>query len=353
MKKSLIHFLLSISFITILLISCGESPVEPNVYSSGDIGNRGTNTGITNVPDNPDTPNKPDEVTNQNYVWDYYRVYVPFAAKNSDGYNMYIVSYRDGETLKRLWLEQLQRKGETDGKHFYIRNGNNTQSIENFKSGGEYYFFDGNGDMYYKKLNLKIKELVGAVIVKLRSGSLDGVYTVGGLYRISIARDEYMAIANTNNDNQSFRKVISPDYLYHYEQLTWLDSAYDKQGDMERQKGDLDIMVLNNGYKYNNDKEFGFDSYLYYGGNNRDYWNIHYFTNENVYLGARPEYITQILKFGGFTINYSDRTKDRNGQYPNRTSFKDYNFAFLPGEKEVINTTAKKARINQRITRRL
>lgn len=335
MKKSLIHFLLSINFIAILLVACGESPTEPSVYTAetGLV----TNETFTNTQDAYQT-------------WDYYRIFVPFAAKNSDGYNMYIVSYRDGETLKRLWLEQLQRKGETDGKHFYIRNGNNTQSIENFKSGGEYYLFDGNGDMYYKKLNLKIKELVGAVIVKLRSGSLDGVYTVGGLYRISIARDEYMAIANTNNDNQSFRKVISPDYLYHYKQLTWLDSAYDKQGDMERQKGDLDIMVLNNGYKYNNDKEFGFDSYLYYAFNTRDYWNIHYFTNENVYLGARPEYIMRILDF---TINYSDRTKDRNGQYPNRTSFKDYNFAFLPSDKEVIDTTAKKARINQRITRRL
>ena len=335
MIKSLIHFLLSISFITILLISCGESPTEPSLST--------TETGLVT--------NEIFTNTQEAYqTWDYYRIFVPFAAKNSDGYNMYIVSYRDSETLKRLWLEQLQRKGETDGKHFYIRNGNNTQSIENFKSGGEYYLFDGNGDMYYKKLNLKIKELVGAVIVKLRSGSLDGVYTVGGLYRISIARDEYMAIANTNNDNQSFRKVISPDYLYHYEQLTWLDSAYDKQGDMERQKGDLDIMVLNNGYKYNNEKEFGFDSYLYYAFNTRDYWNIHYFTNENVYLDARPEYIMRILDF---TINYSDRTKDRNGQYPNRTSFKDYNFAFLAGEKEVINTTAKKPRTNQRITRRL
>ena len=339
MKKSLIHFLLSISFIAILLVACGESPTEPSLST--------TETGLVT---NEIFTNANGTFTNTQdayQTWDYYRIFVPFAAKNSDGYNSYIVSYRDGETLKRLWLEQLQRKGETDGKHFYIRNGNNTQSIENFQSGGEYYFFDNNGDMYYKKLNLKIKELVGAVIVKLRSGTLDGTYTVGGLYRISITRDEYMAIANANNDNQSFRKVISPDYLYHYEQLTWLDSAYDKQGDMERQKGDLDIMVLNNGYKYNNDKEFGFDSYLYYAFNTRDYWNIHYFTNENVYLGARPEYITQILKSGGFTINYSDRTKDRNGQYPNRTSFKDYNFAFLPGPA----TLSERRRFNYDLTK--
>ena len=319
MKKSLINFLLSITVIAVAACG-GDSSIASSSYNPI----IRTNANITNGPDNP------DKTPDQNYnSLDTYWLWVPFAAKNSDGYNSYWVSYRDTNTLKNLWLEQLQRQGESDRKYFYIRNGNNTQSIENFQNNGEYYLFDSSGDMYYKKLNLLIKELVGATIVKYRNGSKDGVYTVGGLYRIAITRDEYMAIAKTNNDNQAFRKVISPDYHYHYEGLTWLDSAYDKQGDMERQKGDLDIMVLNRGYSYNNDREFGFDSYLYYGGNNRDKYNIDFFTNENVFLGQRPEYVDTKLDF---TINYSDRTQNKNGQYPNKTSYKDYNFAFLSGD---------------------
>lgn len=353
MKKSSIYFLL---LITALITACNGSPTQSSVFTTetglldedGNIVSEDkyvyTNTIYFNAHSNGNIPiwstnykyititntlEVPAKIPDPNYSWDYYRIWVPFAVKNSDGYNSYAVNYKDSETLKRLWLEQLQRKGETDGKHFYIRNGNNTKSIESFQGEREYYFFNSSGDMYYKKLNLKIKEFVGAIIVKLRKGTLDGVYTVGGLYRIYLTRDEYMAIAKTNNDNQAFRKVMSPDYYYHFSYDKGpLSGSWDEQGDMERQKGDLDVMVLNNGYKYNNDREFGFDSYLYYGANVRNDENIPFFTNENVYLGARPEYTTLKLDF---TINYSDRTQNKDGQYPIKTSFKDYNFAFLPG----------------------
>ena len=70
-------------------------------------------------------PNLPDNPT------DLYRIYVPFAGKG-DGY--YTVDYRDYNGLKQLWLDQVNRKGESDGKVFAIRNKNNSGSFHNFQN---------------------------------------------------------------------------------------------------------------------------------------------------------------------------------------------------------------------------
>lgn len=353
MKNYLLFALISLVLAT--AISCGIRPTQLSSFDTtgllDDNGNLVTEFYYTNTIYVPvsyyytndrwhtnyitNTLTVPIQVPDVSYNWHKYQVWVPYAKKSSLGYSSHIVSYKDYGALKELWMSQLKREGEADGKYFFIRNGNNRESTENFQNSQEYYYFDNSGNMYYKKLNLKIKELVGAVIIKARNGSsgqgkVSGQWTVGGLYRLCIDRSQYLAISATNNDNESFRKVVSPNFYDHLSVDKGLFSqTYDKSGDMERQKGDLDVIVLNNGYSYNNDKEVGFDSYLYYGGNNRDEWNIHFLTNENVYLSSecRPEYISGLLDS---TINYSDRTSAKNGQYQS-PSFKDYNYAFLPG----------------------
>lgn len=301
---------------------------------------------ITNYVTNTDRTVETNVITNilKEYIqvpdphenWHKYQIWVPYAAKSELGYNSYVVSYKDYDKLKELWLSQLKREGESDRKYFFIRSGKNMESTENFQKNGEYFLFDDSGDMYYKKLNLKVKELVGAIIVKARNGTsgqgkVSGQYTVGGLYRLAVDRNTYLAIADTNNDSEAFRMVLSPNYDYHISVSKGITSySYDRKGDMQRQKEDLDVIVLNNGYSYNDNQELGFDSYLYYGGNDRSTeWNRHFFTNEKVYLNAssRPEYISGILDY---TINYSDRTTAKNGQYQS-PSFRDYNYSFVAG----------------------
>ena len=95
-----------------------------------------TNDGVSNITTNADgsieieywtnvlTPNLPDNPT------DLYRIYVPFAGKR-DGY--YTMDYRDYNGLKQIWLDQVNRKGASDGKVFFIRNKANNGNYENFQ----------------------------------------------------------------------------------------------------------------------------------------------------------------------------------------------------------------------------
>ena len=85
---------------------------------------------------------------------DYYRVRLPYAG----GSDYYTVSYRDVQTLKQLWLNQIKRKGAGDGRVFAIRNKENNGGFLNendhFQSlhdgRYDYYYFKDNGDIVYK-----------------------------------------------------------------------------------------------------------------------------------------------------------------------------------------------------------
>ena len=103
---------------------------------------------------------------------EYYRIFVPY----SKGSGYHTVNYKDTNKLKQLWLDQIQRKGENDGKVFAIRNRANDRDMNNFQNSHngreDYYYFADNGDIYYKggdKTNttgsILIKRFVGAVIV--------------------------------------------------------------------------------------------------------------------------------------------------------------------------------------------
>ena len=158
-------------------------------------------------PENVLSPNLPVDVT------EYYKISVPYSSRG--GYH--IVSYKDTNKLKELWLEQIFRKSAGDGKVFAIRNRENNRDKDNFQKEQDgrqdYYYFKDNGDIVYKcgdknsyTKEILVKRFIGAVIVDYRkvtekSNPEEGIFrkdkientgewTVGAIYKMVINVNE-------------------------------------------------------------------------------------------------------------------------------------------------------------------
>ena len=146
------------------------------------VGSRGGDYIVEPEPTEPEEPEQPafGEDT-------YYTVYTRFRGE----YNPK-VSYKDTNTLIRYWKEMMGRKDEElkgNSRRWFIRDGDNRAKVDDpsIRNGNHYYYFDKNFDLVYYRQGrgfLRIRELVGAVIVKYYRGSKADTYTVAGLYQI-------------------------------------------------------------------------------------------------------------------------------------------------------------------------
>ena len=284
-------------------------------------------------------PNIPDKPT------DYYRIYVPFGV-SGDGYTT--VSYKDTNKLKQLWLDQINRRGLNDGYVFAIRNrGNNRDYIfqarhkhENY-SAQDYYYFNDNGDIVWKEDNKVIKKFVGAIITEYRyvekkqfgaenplgivkyTWNRKNVYTVGGIYANTLtteqAREQYFGLTKAEADSGDKRfdaSVGDPfkagvfDFVAAREkrEVNWSVSGI-KNLLYERQyinPGFIEVLVMNPDDNMGYSGAAGvYSYYAYFGKYTRttpfedtpgfQSWNMLYMTNQNIYLGERPEHTIPLL----------------------------------------------------------
>lgn len=168
--------------------------------------------------------------------------------------------------MDKLWKKHITRAGANDGKEFFIKNQENKRSIDSFKSGNDYYYFDENFDIIFKAHETKdgqkyiLKKYIGAVITWYKGGDYVGTYTIGGLYRTEPTRADYYGW-NDDGINQ---------FMTH------------------KDKGHLELIVLNTGHQKDK-KIFGVN--LYYTSdsykNNPNYSPWLYDTTR--FLGKRPE----------------------------------------------------------------
>ena len=278
-------------------------------------------------------PDYPDDAS------DYYSITVPYAGKT-----YYTVSYKDTNRLKQLWLDQIFRKGQSDGKVFAIRNRdngkdnwrdiNNFQNLQKDNRGAsryDYYYFKDNGDIVYKggdknvwdKEHL-VKRFVGAVIVdyrkvKERSKPEEGIFivdkventvewTVGAIYKMAI---------DVNEARELFKGSGVQDGVYNFIGIRKLTAVNRTSVAMFTRQfhntNFMEVLVLNPysvEWELNKgtSKCLGVDAYYAYYG---DYYseegelnvkgftheNYPYMTDENLYLGKRPEDIVPLLSY--------------------------------------------------------
>ena len=290
------------------------------------------------------SPNLPEKPT------DLYRIHVPFAG-SGDGY--YTVNYKDINKLNELWLAQIQRKGPNDGKVFAIRNRGNNRNVNNFQNPHngrlDYYYFDDNGDIYYKggdrgskSAETLMKTFEGAIIVDYRKVSRrwtqsttrkddtivnTGQWTVGAIYRnaldIHTAKEKFAEDEGDATDGAydfiAARRLV---YTFFNEAGGWQSWFV-----FERQyysKGFIEVLVLNPHTRIwdkdgeNNDNTLGVDSYYaYYGhgsGTAAEYgmpgfqeWNMPYMISPRIYLAQRPEYTVPLLSH---TTTFTDDSRN-------------------------------------------
>ena len=244
--------------------SASESSINPDPDKTGPV-----TPGDTNNSSNPEptpVPEPDPEPTQPTFGEDtYYKVYTPFRGEDYP-----TVSYQDTNTLLQYWKEMMGRKDEElkgNSRRWYIRDGDNRAKVDDssIRYGNHYYFFDKNFDLVYYRQgrgSLRIRELVGAVIVKYYRGTKADTYTVAGLYKNLI-------------DNAGKFKWM------HFSKF--MHAGYNPDGNETRKIGDLELLVLNVGFGSNG--EYGVDAYynVWNKGGYRD--NIEYF------LGRSPDFV--------------------------------------------------------------
>ena len=278
--------------------------------------------------DNILAPNMPENPT------DLYKVYLPYAGGGDD---YFTVDYKDYNGLKQLWLDQINRRGEGDGKVFAIRNKANNRDADNFQnkhthgnySAQDYYYFNENGDIVWKEDNRIIKEFMGAIITEYRDiekkqfgaenpGGIvkytwkrRGVYTIGGIYANTIpteqARWEYL---RRKRDDNPFDNGDNPfkDGVFEFiaarerRETYWAVHGIENKL-FERQyirHGFIEVLVMNPNDNLGYKDAAGVSSYYAYSGN----WasptgftpeNVSYVIRHNLYLAERPEYNMPLL----------------------------------------------------------
>ena len=341
MRKSIYLFLIIvICIMSMLMVSCDNQPMKVS-YSektglldqNGDIVSNFiyTNSGYV-------APELPFDAT------EYYRIFVPY----SKGSGYHTVNYKDTNKLKQLWLDQIQRKGRSDGKVFAIRNRANDRDMNNFQkqhgsqSRYDYYYFKDNGDIvykggdktYYAKEHL-IKTFVGAVIVDYRTVKErtepdagvthqdvihhTGEYTVGAIYKMAINVNEarrLFADAGGGPTDGAYEFVAARKMIWFFAGgFTQDTSLFVRQF---YNTNFMEVLVLNPYANEGNTYCLGVDSYYAYYGNYRvgegatppidgfTAQNYPYMTDEKLYLAQRPETIIPLLNH---TTTFTDASR--------------------------------------------
>ncbi len=284
-------------------------------------------------------PNYPEDAS------DYYSIIVPYSGKT-----YYTVSYKDTNRLKQIWLDQIFRKGQSDGKVFAIRNRDNNRDIDNFQNlhnhNGEsrydYYYFKDNGDIVYKggdknhwEKEYVMKKLIGAVIVNYRKITYrtepqNGKYfedkwenmeelTVGAIYKMATPVNEARELFKSGGATDGAYDFIACRKEYWY---SWIGKNFtvDKVT-VTRQFNNtnfMEILVLNRHRDYDDMSGcLGVDAYYAYYGDYRSTEgdlnpngytaeNYPYMTDEKLYFGKRPEDIMPMLTH---TTTFADASR--------------------------------------------
>ena len=366
MRKSIYLFLITVVVtVAMVIVSCGGADITGSVSASSVNTGGNANPGV-DVPnltnDNPSLPDDSPNLTNDNSnepddnPRNYYKIRVPFAI-GGDGYTN--VSYKDTNTLKQLWFDQINRKAVGDGKVFAIRNRSNNRDANNFQkkhthgnySAQDYYYFNENGDIVYKEDNTIIKKFMGAIITEYRDVNIKrgtttimgnnnnrkaingwggitwkqkGIYTVGAIYANTMTTEEVRKKYSWNVTSNAFKSGVFDFVTYWHLVETYHGGWFERNNVFERQyiePGFIEVFVM---YDYNNEGYNGAASvhsyYPYYGIYNyyKEYknhpgfyftpQNMLFMTNHNMYLGKRPEDTTlQLNHTAPFTDTYEHR----------------------------------------------
>ena len=241
-KRALI-ILLIIAF-SIGIVACGGAD---NIAGSGSYTENSDETAIVN----PETPNpeqsKPEQPTFEENT--YRSIYAPFVNWEDKSEvpeaNKIKVSWNDTNTLNQIWKKQIEGGKDNDGKRFIIRDANNNQREP---LTGSYYFFDKNFNIvYYRqgKGSLLVRKFIRGTIVNFTgySGKKPADWGIGGEYETVLTKNEITA----NN----------------FDQL----NIFMGDRDMSETRGQLEVLVLNTGYTFDNNTEFGVT--FYYNKNNK------------------------------------------------------------------------------------
>lgn len=226
----------------------------------------------------------------------YYNIYIPYWGRTN-------VSYKDTTTLNKLYRQFIENGNRKGGTRWFIRDGGNKQGNA---LNGSYYYFDKNLDIryggktytgYHQRL---IRRFLGAVIINYSQnegegpwsdkGRMAGTWTIGGLYETMI---------NKLNDweyGKGYFQYDGPDKEYL---RIFLISNY------ERNRGDVAVVVMNEGYSDGNYNEFGVDLYANITISKAGYrvldapdkdWESSYHAYR-LYLGQNPAVYTKKLTF--------------------------------------------------------
>ena len=357
---------LYLSLITVIITAIISCEVDSPTAVSGISQNQDKNFTKCNIPIFSFT----NTFTNCD-MKDYYEIYVPYGAS---GNGMVTVSYKDTNRLKQLWFAQINRKAKNDGKVFAIRNKANNREANNFQkkhthgnySAQDYYYFNSNGDIVYKEDNRIIKKFVGAIITGYRDiekrdfgkgwsrkpsnfaiveykWKQKGIFTVGAIYANTLTTDEARKIyfgrektggaEDFESGDNPFKDGVYDFVAYRYRNETYNDGINFASNLFERQYINpefIEVLVM---YPYDDmgySDATGLHSYYAYYGI-YDMWeeyknhpgiyftpqNMPYMTNQNLYLGKRPEETIPLL---AHSAAFTDNPRD-------------WYYLFMPGHK--------------------
>ena len=249
-KRALI-ILLIIVFSIAGIVACGGAE---NIAGSGSYTEDSGGTVTVNPEQpNPEQPNpeqptpKPEQQEPQKPTFaenTYYTIYAPFVNWEDKSEvpeaNKIKVSWQDTNTVNKIWKKQIEGGKDNDGKRFIIRDANNNQREP---LTGSYYFFDKNFNIvYYRqgKGSLLVRKFINGIIVRKRGNQN---WVIGGVYETVLSKNEITA----NN----------------FDQL----NIFMGDRDMGETRGNLEILIINTDYIFDNNTEFGVS--FFYSKNNK------------------------------------------------------------------------------------
>ena len=231
-KRALIILLIIV--FSIGIVACGGAD---NIAGSGSYTENSDETAIVNPEtSNPEQP-KPEKPTFEENT--YRSIYAPFVNWEDKSQvpeaNKIKVSWNDTNTLSQIWQKQIEGGKDNDGKRFIIRDANNNQREP---LTGSYYFFDKNFNIvYYRqgKGSLLVRKFISGIMINYTgyNGRKPADWGIGGIYETVLTKKEI-----TDNN---------------FDQL----NIFMGDRDMREERGSLEVLIINTGYTFDNNTEFG------------------------------------------------------------------------------------------------
>ena len=250
-KRALIILLIIV--FSIGIVACGGAENIAGSSSGSYTEDSGGTVTVNPEQPNPEQPNpeqptpKPEQQEPQKPTFaenTYYTIYAPFVNWEDKSEvpeaNKIKVSWQDTNTVNKIWKKQIEGGKDNDGKRFIIRDANNNQKEP---LTGSYYFFDKKFNIvYYRqgKGSLLVRKFINGIIVRKRGNQN---WVIGGVYETVLSKNEITA----NN----------------FDQL----NIFMGDRDMGETRGNLEILIINTDYIFDNNTEFGVS--FFYSKNNK------------------------------------------------------------------------------------